>query len=218
MKIMVIGGGGNLGGKIVTEALNRGFDVTAVVRSSPCRDARAAVLHKSLFDLTAEDVAQVDVLLSAYGSGFTSDPTLNRKTIAHLSSLIRGTSTHFITIGGAGCLYTDREKTMRNYEKPGYPEFLRPVSENLALGLADLERETEVTWTFVCPSQILDLDAPGCGEYMVGTERVALVNADGASYVTYDDLARSMVDFGAQGMYRNQCVTVASVHGSKTFD
>ena len=70
MKIAVIAAGGNLGGRIVTEAVDRGHDVTAIIHNAPCRDPRAAVLKKSLFDLTAEDVGEFDAVISAYGSGF----------------------------------------------------------------------------------------------------------------------------------------------------
>lgn len=56
MKIAVVAANGKAGQLIVEEALNRGHDVTAVVRSSNKSKAQK-VIEKDLFDLTKEDLA-----------------------------------------------------------------------------------------------------------------------------------------------------------------
>ena len=53
MKIAVVAANGKAGQLIVEEALNRGHDVTAVVRSSNKSKAQK-VIEKDLFDLTKE--------------------------------------------------------------------------------------------------------------------------------------------------------------------
>lgn len=213
MKIGVIGAGGRLGGKIVTEALDRGMEVTAIIRSTPCRDPRAAVVQKSLFDLTREDVTSFDVLFSAYGSGFTADPTLNKQAIRHLVKITRGTDIHVVLIGGAGCLYADERGACCSYEAPGYPAFLKGISQNLAQGYQELCQVNDMVWTFVCPSRMLDADGPRTGEYLTRTDRNMPVNEDGNSYVSYDDLAIAMTDFGQYGRFQRQLVAVASRKG-----
>lgn len=213
MKFGVIGAGGKLGGKIAAAALDRGIEVTAIVRSTPCRDGRAATLQKSLFDLTAEDAARFDVLISAFGGGFEADPSVNRLAVEHLADIVRGTKTHLVLIGGAGCLYADDAGTQCVYETPGHPPFLKGISQNLALAYEGLCRETDVDWTFVCPPLTLDADGPRTGDYLTRCDRHILYNEDGNSYASYDDLAGAMVDFGEKGLFKRQLVTVASRRG-----
>lgn len=57
MKIAVICANGKAGQLIVKEAVNRGLDVTAVVRGENKTVTENAVI-KDLFDLTAEDLTQ----------------------------------------------------------------------------------------------------------------------------------------------------------------
>ena len=213
VKAGVIGAGGRLGGKIASEALDRGMDVTAIIRQTPCRDVRAHMMQKDLFDLERKDVAGFDVLFSAFGSGFTADPVINRRAIEHLIEIAAGTGIHVITIGGAGCLYADDSETQCVYELPDHPAFLKGISWNLLQGYEQLCRTRELEWTFVCPSKMLDQDGPRTGDYLTRTDRHVPVNEDGTSYVSYNDLAAAMVDFGEQGLFKRQLVAVASRHG-----
>ena len=213
MKIGVIGAGGRLGGKIVSEALDRGMEVTAIIHRTPCRDSRAEVVQRDLFDLTRADIARYDVLYSAFGSGFAADPAVNRQAIGHLADIAAGTGVHVIMIGGAGCLYADEGETACVYELPEHPAFLKGISWNLVQGYEQLCRTGDLDWTFVCPSKLLDPDGPRTGDYLTRSDRHILVNEDGNSYVSYDDLAVAMVDFGRDGRFKRQPVTVASRRG-----
>ena len=213
MKIGVIGAGGRLGGKIAAIALDRGEEVTAIVRSTPCRDERAVSLKKSLFDLTREDAAGFDALISAFGSGFDVDPDINRRAIVHLADITRDTGIHLILIGGAGCLFAGETGAECVYENPHHPPFLKGISKSLAEGYAALAKETAVEYTFVCPALTLDGDGVWTGDYLTGTDRRVLFNEDGNSYVSYDDLAGAMVDFAQNGQFKRQLVTVVSRKG-----
>lgn len=213
MRIGVVGAGGRLGGKIAAAALDRGLNVTAIVRKTPCRDGRASILQKSLFDLTAEDMAQFDVLISAFGSGFVADPSVNRLAVEYLAAITRDTGIHLILIGGAGCLYADESREKLVYETPGHPAFLKGISHNLVLAFEGLCLDPAVNWTFVCPSLLLDPDGSCTKDYLTRCDRHILYNEDGHSYVSYDDLAGAMVDFGEKGLFQRQLVTVASRRG-----
>ena len=79
MKIAVIGANGNLGRRVTRHALEEGCQVKAVIRSGGTPDERTEVVRKSLFDLKKEDIADCDVMISAYGSGFHADPELNHE-------------------------------------------------------------------------------------------------------------------------------------------
>lgn len=67
MRIAVICANGKEGKLIVKEAIARGADVTAVVRSEN-QSAATSVIKKDLFDLTAADLDGFDVVIDAFGA------------------------------------------------------------------------------------------------------------------------------------------------------
>lgn len=66
MKTAVVCANGKAGKLIVKEAVERGLDVTAIVRGEN-QSAAQKVIRKDLFDLTAEDLEQFDVVVDAFG-------------------------------------------------------------------------------------------------------------------------------------------------------
>ena len=64
MKIAVVCANGKEGKLIVQEAMDRGLDVTAVVRGEN-KSAAKKVISKDLFDLTASDLAGFDAVVDA---------------------------------------------------------------------------------------------------------------------------------------------------------
>ena len=67
MKIAVVCANGKAGKLIVKEAVSRGIDVTAVVREDNKTEAKN-VLKKDLFNLTAADLKDFDVVIDAFGA------------------------------------------------------------------------------------------------------------------------------------------------------
>ena len=214
MKVGVIAAAGNLGGRIVTECLDRGHTVTAFINKTPCKDTRAQSVQKGLFDLKKEDIADFDVLFSAYGSGFDADPVINRKALNALAALVRGTDVRAISIAGSGCLFADESRTVRVYEQPEHPAFLKGISENTTLGVLDVMAAEDAHYTFVSPGLCFDGDGPRTGDYLTDTSMTVTANDDGASYTAYSDLAAAIVDFAEQGLFDRAFVTVLSRKGT----
>ena len=209
MNLMIIGANGRLGGLLVKKALDEGNRVTAVVPDGTVNDPRVErVLNKSLFDLTKEDVSGFDAVLSAFGSGFSCDPAVNRQAIDHMIMLLSGTTTAYVTVGGSGSLYTDGTRLLRVYESPSHPEILRGISRQLFLGLGDLKASKNLDWTFVCPSLSFVYDAPETGRYTVGENEEVVYGKDGQSHVSYADFAAFMVEEARTRKYAGKCVTV----------
>ena len=101
MKIAVIGATGKAGQKIVEEALRRGHDVTAIVRSAAKVTAAIPVLEKDVLDVTAEDVKGFDVVVNAFGAP-AGQEQLHVKVGRHLISIFKGIATKLVVVGGAG--------------------------------------------------------------------------------------------------------------------
>lgn len=213
MKIAVIGASGNLGGRVTRQALERGHEVMAIQRSEMKPDERVELLGKSLFDLSKEDVADMDVIISAFGGGFKADPSINKDAFLKYIELTEGTEKHLIAIAGAGSLFTDSSHSAYEYESPGHPEFLREISRNIKLGIDELQKTAQMNWTVVCPSRNFDPEGPFTGDYLVGTDGEIICNEEGNSYVTYDDLAKAMIDIAEQNSYRQMKITIATRNG-----
>lgn len=218
MKIGVIAAAGNLGGRVVTECLERGHTVTAFVNRTPCREARAKSVKKSLFDLTREDITGLEVLICAYGSGFEVNPEINRRALNQLAELTAGTPVRFLTIVGSGCLYQDDTHTLHCWENPEYPPFLKGISMNTTLGTEDVMARKDVQYTFCCPGQCFDGENGKTGSYLTDTTMAVARNEDGSSYTTYGDMAEAMVDFAEQSAFIRSFVTVLSRRGRPAWE
>ena len=112
MKIAVVAANGKAGQLIVEEAVKRGHDVTAIVRSENKTQAQH-LLKKDLFDLTKEDLVGYDVVATAFGAWTPETLPLHSKSIEHFNDLLAGTSMRLLVVGGAGSLYVDKEKKVQ---------------------------------------------------------------------------------------------------------
>ena len=127
MKIAVICANGKAGKLIVQEAVNRGLDVTAVVRSDNATAAQK-VLKKDLFDLTAADVKDFDVVIDAFGAWTEDTLPLHSTSLKHLCDILSGTDTRLLVVGGAGSLYVNPEHTMCVADGPDFPAIFKPLA------------------------------------------------------------------------------------------
>ncbi|MDU1054407.1 NAD(P)H-binding protein [Clostridium baratii] len=215
MKLAVIGANGNLGSRVVKQALDRGHEVKSIVYMCKTDCDGHEVIEKNLFDLTQEDLGESEVIISAFGGGFKADPVINKQAYEKYIELLNGTNKKIIAIAGAGSLYTDASHNMREYEVPGYSNTLSGISRNIRLGVDKIKERKDLNWTVVCPSRKFDLEGPFTNKYMVGTNEEIIFNEDGDSYVTYEDLASAMLDIAENGLYNNQVITIATVTVNK---
>lgn len=104
--IAVVAANGKAGKLIVKEAVDRGFDVTAVVRGANKTVAQHAII-KDLFDLTADDLKGFDAVVDAFGAWTPDTLPQHSTSLKHLADILSGTQTRLIVVGGAGSLYVD---------------------------------------------------------------------------------------------------------------
>ena len=207
MKIAVIGATGKAGQKIVEEALQRGHDVTAIVRSAAKVTAAIPVLEKDVLDVTAEDVKGFDVVVNAFGAP-AGQEQLHVKVGRHLISIFEGIATKLVVVGGAGSLFVDPEKKVRVMETPDFPALYLATAQNQGQNLEDLQ-QSSITWTFISPSAFFDPEGPRTGHYTAGVDHL-LVNDAGESYVSYADYAVAVVDELENPQHVNSRFTVTS--------
>lgn len=210
MKIGIIGANGNLGSRVTKQALARGYHVKAFIYSGDIDDSRVEVVKRNLFDLTKEDIEDIDVMISAFGGGFKADPAINKEAFVKYMELLTQGHKKLITIAGAGSLYTDATHSQYEYQSDTHPNKLKDISKYIRLGVDELKKDTSFDWIIVCPSRFFDLKGPYTGHYIVGDNEEIMTNDDHESYVSYDDLAKAMVDFVESSQYNHQVVTIAT--------
>lgn len=206
MKIAVVAANGKAGQLIVEEAVKRGHDVTAIVRSENKTQAQH-LLKKDLFDLNKEDLAGYDVVVTAFGAWTPETLPLHSKSIEHFNDLLAGTNTRFLVVGGAGSLYVDKEKKVRLVDTAEFPAEYKPLASAQADELDLLRTKKDLNWTFVSPAAEFIPDGTRTGEYILAGDFFT-VNEAGESKISYADYAIAFVDEIESGKHIQERISV----------
>lgn len=192
MKIAVVCANGKAGKLIVKEAVDRGHDVTAVVRGENQTVAQHT-LAKDLFDLTSEDLADFDAVVDAFGAWTPETLSEHSTSLAHLCDILSETETRLLVVGGAGSLYVNPEHTAVVADGPEFPEAFKPLAAAQGKALEELRARDDVRWTFISPAADFQADGERTGAYILAGEELRLNDA-GESVISYADYAIAMVD------------------------
>ncbi len=208
MKIAVVCANGKAGKLIVKEAVNRGVEVTAVVRGENQTAAQTA-LQKDLFDLTTADLAGYDVVIDAFGAWTEETLPQHSTSLQHLCDILSGTHTRLLVVGGAGSLYVNPEHTACVADGPDFPDAFKPLAAAMAKALAQLRTRSDVKWTYLSPAGDFQAEGARTGKYILGGEELTL-NSKGESVISYADYAIAMVDEAIKGSHIQQRISVVA--------
>ena len=206
MKIAVIAANGKAGRLIVEEAVNRGLDVTAVVRGEN-KSAATKSISKDILALTKDDLKDFDVVIDCFGAWKPEELSNHTKTSQHLCDLLSGTETRLLIVGGAGSLFTNKEHTAQLLGAPDFPDSFKPLAQAQANELFALRKRKDVKWTFVSPAADFQADGERTGKYILAGEEFTL-NSKGESIISYADYAIAMVDEAVSGNHIRQRISV----------
>jgi uncharacterized protein len=198
MQLVVIGGGGMIGQRIVREALDRDHRVTLVVRD-PAKaaevDERAEVVLGDVLETSdiAERMAGCDVVVSAVGTARAEEPeySLYVRAAESLVTALRElgeASPRLIVVGGVGSLFDSSGAPLLDR----VPEDRLPEHLGQKAALDFYETVSDVRWTYLSPPGRI---APGerTGAYRTG-ENELVVGSDGESAISMEDYAVAVVD------------------------
>ena len=206
MKIAVICANGKAGQLIVKEAVNRGFDVTAIVRGENKSVAPNAVI-KDIFEITKDDIADFDAVVDAFGAWTPETLPQHSTSLKHLCDVLSGTDTRLLVVGGAGSLYVNAEHTTCVSDGADFPEIFKPLASAMAKALSELRERNDVKWTYISPAGDFQADGERSGKYILAGEELTL-NAKGESIISYADYAIAMVDEIEKGAHIGQRISV----------
>ena len=200
MKIIVFGATGNVGRRIVKEALDRGHEVVAVVRdpaavSTP--DARVALRRgdatdqKSVAELARGADAVVSAISPRPNARGAPAPSLAVAARALIAGLRQAGTRRLLVAGGAGSLEVAPGKAL--VDQPGFPDIYKAEALEQREALAVYRSEgTGLDWTFISPAVEI---GPGerTGRYRTTGDQV-LADANGKSFITFEDYGVAMLD------------------------
>ncbi|MGG0178886.1 NAD(P)-dependent oxidoreductase [Gottfriedia acidiceleris] len=210
MKIGIIGATGKAGNLILKEAVERGHEVTAIVRNaSKLTNNEVSVLEKDLLDLNTADLKQFDVVVNAFKAAEGQEHLYIEAGNVLINALKGDSDTRLIVVGGAGSLYVDEEKTIQLVDTPEFPKEYYATASNMTKGLHDLQKTTDIKWTFISPAAFFDPNGKRTGAYQKGKDNF-IVNKKGNSYVSYADYAIALLDEIDNPQHINERFTLVS--------
>ena len=208
MKIAVVCANGKAGKRIVQEAVERGINVTAIVRDEN-QSAATQVIKKDLFDLTVSDLEGFDVVIDAFGAWTPETLSQHSTSLKHLCDLVSGKEIRLLVVGGAGSLYVNPEHTVQVVDSADFPDIFKPLASNMAKALDELRTRNDVKWTYISPAGDFQADGAKTGKYILGGEELTL-NSKGESIISYADYAVAMVDEVVSGNHIQQRISVVA--------
>jgi hypothetical protein len=210
LKITVYGGTGQIGQRIVSEALNRGHELTVVVRD-PSKVAPRAHLTAVRGDIldsaaVAQQIAGQDVVISAVRVSSDEGQNFYVRAGESLVAAIRslsGKRPRLIVVGGAGSLEVAPGKTLVE-SMPVVDHNSEPYTQSEALKYYRTVKD--VDWSFVSPSLHIE---PGTrtGTFRVGGEQL-LKDASGKSAISMEDFAVALINEAETPQHVRQHFTV----------
>ena len=206
MKIAVVCANGKAGKAIVKEAVQRGIDVTAIVRGENKTEAKN-ILKKDLFDLTKENLKDFDAVVDAFGAWTEETLPQHSTSLKHLCGILSGSDTRLLIVGGAGSLYVNAEHTACVADGPDFPDSFKPLANAMAKALRELRERKDVRWTYISPAADFRADGEKTGQYILGGEELTL-NSKGESIISYADYAVAMIDEIEKGNHIRQRISV----------
>lgn len=212
-KIVLIGASGFVGSAILKEALNRDFEVTAVVRHPEKITVKNENLKVKKADVSSlDEVTEVckgaDIVISAFNPGW-NNPNIYDDTINVYLTIIDGVKKadvrRFLMVGGTGSLFIS--PGLRLMDSGDVPESL--LQGVKALGdfyLNFLMKEKEVDWVFFAPAADM---RPGVrsGRYRLGKDEM-IVDAVGNSHISVEDYAAAMIDEAEHPAHHQEIFTI----------
>lgn len=212
MRITVFGAAGEVGRRIVTEALNRGHEVTAVVRKPEQIQALPiGVTPRSCDASNPTDVgalaADQDLIISAVRPPAGSEGKLVEIT----QSILQGAAqsgVRVLVVGGAASLKIPGQGDTTVLTAPGFlPESAREIAIACFAQHEMCIADEKADWIYLSPPAML---VPGIrtGKFRLGSDEL-VVDQSGSSKISMEDFAVVMIDEAEQAKHHRNRFTAA---------
>jgi uncharacterized protein len=201
MKVALIGSSGFVGKHVQKELLQRGHEVTVMVRKSggvaPQEGLNVVTGDAYSSESVENAVRGHDAVVSAFNPGW-NDPELFDNFLRGHDAIVRGVEAsgvrRLVVIGGAGSLFVAPGVQLVDTEAfiAHVPPNIQPGARAARDALNTMRSNTTLDWTFVSPPAFL-VEGERTGTYRLGAEDL-LMDGDKPAGISVADLAVAIVD------------------------
>ena len=187
MNIVLAGATGNIGSRILDEALRRGHRVTGLTRDPAKLGARGGLQAKKAN--TAEVAAFADAL-KGHDAAILSVKWNENDVHQVLDALRKAGVKRCLFVVGAGSLLRKDGRT--HFDHMAEKGIQPPTSKPAALALAEVQKVTDLEWTAISPPASIQ---PGerTGKFRLGRDHL-LEDDKGKSEISREDFAIAILD------------------------
>jgi putative NADH-flavin reductase len=187
MKIAILGGTGNVGTRLVNEALSRHHAVTAIARNPDKLTSRTGL------SVAKGDITQPELVLPLLKGhdAIVSSLRFQSTDPQQLIDLVRKSGVkRYLVVGGAASLEIAPGQILLN--SPNFPPAYKPEASAGKAFLDALRTVKDLEWTFISPSAFF---GPGerTGKFRT-SDNTLLTAPDGKSSISYEDFAIALLD------------------------
>jgi putative NADH-flavin reductase len=214
MKVALIGASGFVGTAVLNELLQKGHQVTAIVRNPEKLQAKLGLTivkaDATNVDELAEAVKGNDAVINTFNAGWTNpnlyDDFLNGSKAIQAGVKKSGVK-RLLVVGGAGSLFIDGKQLV---DSPQFPAEYKAGATAARDYLNEIKKETELDWVFLSPAIEMHPGTSGVrkGTYRKGNES-PVFNTEGRSILSVEDLALVIVDEIEQHNHSRERFTAA---------
>ncbi len=187
MNVVLAGATGNIGSRILDEALRRGHRVTGLTRDPAKLAARAGLQAKKA---NSADIAQFADALKGHEAAILSVKWNENDVHQVLDALRKAGVRRCLFVVGAGSLLRQDGRT--HFDHMAEKGIQPPTSKPAALALAEIQKVTDLDWTAISPPASIQ---PGerTGKFKLGRDHL-LEDDKGRSEISREDFAIAIMD------------------------
>jgi len=187
MNIVLAGATGNIGSRILDEALRRGHRVTGLTRDPAKLAARSGLQVKKA---NSAEVASFADVLKGHDAAILSVKWNENDVHQVLDALRKAGVKRCLFVVGAGSLLRKDGRT--HFDHMAEKGIQPPTSKPAALALAEVQKVTDLDWTAISPPASIQ---PGerTGKFHLGLDDL-IEDDEGQSLISREDFAVAIMD------------------------
>lgn len=212
MKMTIFGAAGNVGKRVIDEAIRRGHEVTAVLRNP----SRATELNPAASVVIGEADNVDDVVRLSAGQDIVISATrppqgAENQLVTTAQSLLSGlaqTKVRLLLVGGAASLVVPNSQgTLVVDDINLVPLAWRDIALACLAQHQLCQKNKSVEWSYLSPPAMI---SPGerTGTFRLGNDEL-LIDEQGNSAISFEDFSIALVDEAEQDNYSKKRFTVA---------
>ena len=187
MNLAIVGATGNIGSRVLDEALRRGHKVTATSRDPAKLVARPNMSAKAA---STADVAGLAGILRGHDAAIISLKWNEADIHAVLDAIRRAGVKRCLFVIGAGSLLRKDGRT--HFDHMAEKGIQPPTSKPAALAFEEMKKATDLDWTAISPAASIQ---PGerTGKFRLGLDHL-IEDDKGQSLISREDFAIAILD------------------------